>query len=220
MSSGHGLTGGDRRPINQISTIMTAQGTNRSTPAPEPHSTYDLSRIGTDGPDCLDIHDVPGLIKASLSEAAIAWPGADHHTATIKADNLLRPNVPPVLANPLFPQGGQITSATFQIQTATADKPHWVHVSPPHTLELEDPGDAPVVHDFFLKRRIEVLLNAVATAIALLLAAAIGLCPDIDPIGQADDDDDDDNKKQHYCCTHSRPFRSLSLRSAAKADET
>jgi hypothetical protein len=52
------------------------------------------------------------------------------------------------------------------------------------------------------------------------LAAAIGLCPDIDPIGQADDDDDDDNKKQHYCCTHSRPFRSLSLRSAAKADET
>jgi len=117
---------------------------------------YTLAPILDDGPDVLDVHDVPGMEDIRLCELELVYEDALHRTAILRADNLLDP------AAPEIPHGPRLIRASFEFKTPAAAQPHAVDISPPASLALECSDDFVVVNDWLIKRHFFASRDAAA----------------------------------------------------------
>src|SRR3989442_1703994 len=93
------------------------------------------------GPDALDTHGIPSLVKIRLIEVRISWDNISHLVFIIQADDLLDSD-PAEGPFELIPETGIITSAVFEFQCADSPDPFTVEICLPDVIILA-PGANP-----------------------------------------------------------------------------
>ena len=174
-------------------------GTHQSQPAaladltPQGHLTLDPLR--TEGPDALAPEPSDDILAVKLRRLDLIWENAFHEVTTKTADDLFRcaaaeapPDLPlPTAAKPIR----AILAFLFRHDPVART----VEISPPRTLILESPADAPRVTAFLAKRHFAIA-RKLASLLVILLATVSAILPDTDD----DTDDDDDDAPDHYHC--------------------
>jgi hypothetical protein len=84
-----------------------------------------------------------GILNIALSKIVTAWHNAFNEVTTREADDLFACAVSDGKYYDPIPKGAELIQATFQVQFVDSPEPHAVDITPPHTLKLQHPDDAP-----------------------------------------------------------------------------
>ena len=104
---------------------------------------YDLERLRTDGPDALDVSDIPGISKVILREFELAWPGEFKDAILRKSEDIF---ASATKRNALaIPESGRLVRAVFDFYFGDSAKPRKVEVRLPNILKLGRYCDAALV---------------------------------------------------------------------------
>jgi hypothetical protein len=166
------------------------KGEPTHTPLQPPTPTCTLVPILTLGAACLDHHAEPCIKHIALSGLGIAFDNSLHQELSIKADNILDTQQPPIP----IPTRGRLAWAEFLYFLSGQDSPHTVTVSPPATIFFQFPADAQCLFPWMDRIGFRTLTNTTKQLAAILLALATAIAPGL---GDADNDDDDATADRH-----------------------
>lgn len=111
---------------------------------------YTLDPLRTDGPDALDVSDIPGITRAVLREFEIAWPGEFHDSMARRSEDIFASAMARGAA--AIPDGGRLVRAVFDLYFGDSQKPRRVQVRPPNILKLGRHCDAALVQRWLAER--------------------------------------------------------------------
>ena len=136
-----------------------------------PQTTITLVPLVTDGADALAPDATDKIAGAKLCRVDFIHPNGLHVVTTKTADDLFRHSAGPGKSKKLIPAGAKLMHATLSLLIAGCPDPHAVDITPPYTITLECPDDAPRVKSFLSKHNF-LLLQKLASILILILAFA------------------------------------------------
>jgi len=120
---------------------------------------YTLDPLRTDGPDALDVSDIPGITRIVLREIEVAWAGEFGDSRVNKsADVFASAKARNAVA---ISESGRLVRAAFDVYFADNEKkPRKVQVRPPNVLKLGRHCDAALVQRWLAERGFRETVNA------------------------------------------------------------
>ncbi len=111
---------------------------------------FSLSPILDRGPDCLVCSDVPGIEWIRLSELRWRHDCQQRHVEIHQADDVFQALND--IRRPI-PRSATPLKAVFKIKFAHGERPRSVAIKPPNAAVFDRESDAPLVHDWLVRRR-------------------------------------------------------------------
>jgi hypothetical protein len=114
--------------------------------------TLTLDPLLSDGQAALAPDISAGITHIALRQVVVLWHNAFNEVTIRKADDLYACAAKEGKYYDPIPKGGDLIEATLDIQFAGLRGPHAVDITPPHTLKLQDPRDAPRILPLLARR--------------------------------------------------------------------
>jgi hypothetical protein len=110
-----------------------------------PHHPITLEPLRSQGPDSLNVRDIPEIHHITLREVQVTPDTAFHETITRRADDLFRCAEAEAGNEGVLLIDAPPTQAFFDVHFADSEPPRSVLLRVPNTVKLERDSDAPAI---------------------------------------------------------------------------